>query len=131
MACSKNLKLQDQKTQVSHGNSDRVNCHHVSSIILITFYRYEHPLSKKSKEQQVKWQETKNRQPRNINLIPGYLHCNCTVQCLSMQLKNKEKHIKLADFDFPLFTSQLDEVNLKEWEEQAGRPLGLPGHTAH
>lgn len=47
-----------------------------------------------------------------------------------MQLKNKEKHIKLADFDFPLFTSQLDEVNLKEWEEQAGRPLGLPGHTA-
>jgi len=39
-ALSSNLKLQDQKTQVSFGNCDKVNCHHASSTTLITFYRY-------------------------------------------------------------------------------------------
>lgn len=116
------IKVQvDQKKQVSHGNSDKVNCHHVRNIILITLlYRYEHPFSKKSKEQQVKWQNIKNRWPRNTNLIPGYLHCNCIVQCLDHAVKKKK--IRLADPDFPLFTIQLDEVNIKEWEEQARGP---------
>ena len=41
MTCSSNLKLQDQKTQVSYGNSDEVNCHRASSTTLITFYRYK------------------------------------------------------------------------------------------
>lgn len=118
------IKVQvDQKKQISHGNNDKVNCHHVSSTSLITLYRYEHPFSKKSKEQQVKWQNIKNRWPRNINLIPGYLHCNCTVQCLEPEAQEKKKKkIKLADPDFPLFTIQLDEVNIKEWKEQASRP---------
>lgn len=34
----------------------------------------------------------------------------------------KKKKIKLADPDFPLFTIQLDEVNIREWKEQASRP---------
>lgn len=86
------IKVQvDQKKQISHGNNDKVNCHHVSSTSLITLYRYEHPFSKKSKEQQVKWQNIKNRWPRNINLIPGYLHCNCTVQCLEREAQEKKK----------------------------------------
>lgn len=40
-AQSSNLKLQDQKTQVSYGNSDKINCHHAGSTTLITFYRYK------------------------------------------------------------------------------------------
>lgn len=44
---------------------------------------------------------------------------------------HKKTHIRLAELDFPLFTVQLDEVNLKEWEQQAGRPIGLLEHAAY